>query len=262
VKKYIWLEPGEKALVNGYDGIFIGNEVCGEFLSPTGLDDFIDELNFYGAAGHNVGIIAPYLTPEREINFIALLKKLSRPTEIAANDVGAFRLIEKSGHIPVLGRLLTKQNTDPAIISFYQKQPDRIVYDVIEPVRLIHADPPKELTEHFKGSPVFSKEAANLFLGGREEITVMMDMPPHGIPDEIPERYRVMLNIDDILVSVLPCRSCENCPKKEIFLGKTRADVAIYRKRNLCYYKLSDAPVLNENSSRTINHMYKNHGNS
>jgi len=235
------LNPGEKAAVGGFDRVFIGSETCGCFLSSPG---FPDEIKEYVLSGHEVGIISPFLTPEREISFIALLKSLSgatgRAMEVVVNDVGAFRLVQNNGHTPIIGRLLMRQNTDPAIPSFFRRQPDRDVYDYTDYVRLMHANPPQALADHFAGSPVFSKEAAALFLAGREELTVMMDIPPLGLPAEVPERFRVMLNMDDVLVSVLPCRSCDGCPEEETQLGRMRAGVPIYRRKSLCYYK---APV-------------------
>ncbi|MCL2337249.1 MAG: hypothetical protein FWC60_07495 [Firmicutes bacterium] len=222
----------------------MGSEVCGNFLSSG---DFLNAFNAYIWAGHQVGIIAPYLTPKREISFITWLENLSNRTEIVVNDVGAFRLVQKSKHIPIPGRLLMRQNTDPVIPSFFQSQPDRDVYDGADYVRLKHSKPSQALTVHLQNSPVFSPEASALFLADREEITVMMDQLPQGLPAEIPRQYRVMLNTDNILVTVLPCRSCADCPQEEMLLGRVRTNIPIYRKRNACYYKLADVLKGNDN---------------
>ena len=239
MERCVWLSPGEDAPVDGYDRVFIGDEACGGFLPTSG---FLSQIDAYASSGYKVGIVTPYLTPEWEIDFIALLEKLTNSTEIVVNDVGAFRLVQKSKHIPIIGRLLMRQNTDPAIHSFFRDQPTRDVYDYNDYVRLIHADPPQALADHFASSPMFSTEATALFLSGREEMTVMMDRPPRGMPAEVPRHMRVMLNMDDVLVSILPCRSCADCPNEEVLLGKTRANIPIYRKRNTCYYKAADAP--------------------
>ena len=237
LKRCVWIEPGEKKTITGFDKIFIGSEVCGKFLSSA---DIIREIEAYRTSGYETGIISPYLTPNREIEFTAFLEKLTNVTEVIVNDVGAYKRVRDSKHIPILGRLLMRQNTDPAIRSFYQDQPDRVVYDYTDRVNLRHMNPPAELTKHFTGSPVFSEETADFFRDGDDELQVMMDLLPHGFPGKIPGKIRVLLNTDNILVSVFPCRSCDDCPQNEIILGKTRANIPIYRKKNLCYYKYAE----------------------
>lgn len=228
---------GETAKTDEYERVFVGDEACGRFLSSS---DFIDEINVHAETGQHIGIISPYLTPEMEKDFITMLGSLNSQTEIVVNDVGAFRLVRKSKHNPILGRLLTRQNTDPAIASFSRFQSDRIILEGAEKILLKHKAPPPELSERFTVSPVFSKEAAALFLSGYSRMTVMLDRLPHGMPHEIPENYSVMLNMENILISVMPCRSCYNCPQKEVLLGTVREKIKIYRKRNTIYYKYSE----------------------
>jgi len=241
MERCLWISPGETATtdrVEKHERVFIGDEACGRFLSSA---DLLDAVNAHTHDGRRMGIIFPYLDPEREIDFVTMLGRLNRQTEIVVNDVGAFRLVKKSNHIPILGRLLTRQCTDPAIASFFGfPSDDRIAQDGAEIMRLKHKPPPPELSERFAGSPVFSKEAAALFLSGYSHMTVMLDLLPHGMPREIPENYSVMLNTDNILVSVMPCRSCNSCPQKEVLLGTVRGKTKIYRKRNTIYYKRAD----------------------
>jgi len=235
--------PGEKIDAAAYDKIFIGSEVCGAFLSS---EVFFNELKNYKLSGKKIGIAVPYLTPSREENFFALLSKLESATEIVVNDAGAFELTRRSGHVPVLGRLLARQQTDPAIPSFFDGQPERGVYDYEDYARLKYTKPPETLACHFLASPVFSQEASEIFLSGRGEMTVVMDRLPIGMPERIPEKFNVLLNLENILVSVIPCRSCRDCPKNETVLGKTRAGATIYWRRGLCYYKFSECPGANE----------------
>ena len=242
----IWLDPEEELQTekyNIYDRVYIGDEGCSRFLSSP---DFLRRINELVSSGTKVGIIASYLTPEREANFIRLLETLPEPMEIIVNDVGALRLVSNSRHTPAIGRLLVRQNTDPAIYSFYKEQPERVVRSGQDRARLTYVAPSVALTRHLVGSTVFSSEAASIFLAefscANEKMTVMMDLLPQGMPDKIPDGFRVLLNTGNILVSVLPCHSCESCSNQEVSIGKTRANVPIYRKRNICYYKYSDLP--------------------
>jgi len=241
-----WLSPDSLSAdgwLRDIDTVFIGDEACGLFLSGEALPLWIDEII---GSGKGAGIVLPYLTPEREEDFIKLLGRLARPVKIAVNDFGAFRLVRQSAHTLVIGRLLAKQNTDPAIITFYEDQPGRIVYDGMERAKLTHAAPPESLTAHFTGVPAFSDETAALFLAGGGEISIILDRLPHGLPASVPGGFNVLLNTENILVSILPCRSCEGCPDKETYVGATRAGAPIYRRRNTCYCKYSECGIKRE----------------
>ena len=237
----IWLddetEPGSDALNGAFDGILIGDEACGRSLSSATLLSRLDTIR---RSGKKVGLITPYLTPDLERSFMQLLHELVHPTTIVVNDVGALRLVRNSIHIPVIGRLLMRQHSDPVIRSFYRSHPRRIVYHGTERAELEYERPSDSLNSLFTGSAVFSEKTAALLRAEDDVMTVMMDMLPHGIPKRIPLHYRAMLHTGSVLVSVLPCQSCEECPEHEVLLGSTRANVPIYRKRNTCYYKLAE----------------------
>lgn len=234
MERCCWIAPGNDILDEGFDRIYIGDETCGSFLASG---NFTRQVNAAISSGKRVGIILPYLTPERETQLVRLLNHLAQPVDIVVNDAGAFRIVRQSGHTPIIGRLLARQNTDPAILSFYQSHPGRIVYNGMERAVLEHMRPSQSLTAHLTGSPVFSDETAALFLSGCEKMTVMLDLLPHGMPEKIPKHYTVLLNMGSVLVSVLPCRSCAGCPDEEVVLGTTRANAPIYRRKNACYYK-------------------------
>jgi len=239
MERCLWISPGETVKTDGFDRVFLGDEACGLFLSSA---DITDEVNALTYTGQRAGIISPYLTPEREADFLSMLGRLDCQTEIVVNDAGAYRLVKKSGHTPVLGRLLTRQNADPAIATFSQFQTDRIVLVAAEAVLLKHKPPPRELSERFCGTPVFSVETAALFLSDYRKMTIMLDLLPHGMPGKTPENYYAMLNTENILISIMPCRSCNDCPQKETLLGTVRGVIKVYRKRNTIYYKYSETP--------------------
>jgi len=224
-----WVDPSEittKQLpANGK--IFVGDEGCGKFLSDEIFNDkfltLIDNNN-------DIGLIAPFLTTKTELAFAALLAKINTPIDVIVNDFGALRLVQKSRHHAIIGRVMTRQSTDPAIFGFTQDQPEIVVFVNGVSAVLKHKPPPESLMKHFRSSPVFSIP----HLG---ETQVMLDLPPHGLPETVPENFTVMVNTKNVLIAMLPCDDCVNCPQSETLIGKTRSDVPIYRKRNTCYYK-------------------------
>jgi hypothetical protein len=219
--------------------ILIGDECCGKMLTSS---VFLYRLSRLNESGIDFAVVTPYLVPETEEHFFSFIKKLPKHTKIVVNDIGAFQIVKKSSHIPIIGRLLMRQNTDPAVFSFFQSHADKII-DIGEGrAVLTHMPPSKAFTEHLQSSPVFSEEAAKIFTSDDEQTAVIMDELPFGSPEKIPERFNVILNTGNILVSVLPCNDCSSCPNEETFLGMTRSIFPIYRKKNICYYKSADMP--------------------
>jgi hypothetical protein len=260
VERCLWLEPfgaADNLFTEAWDRVYIGDEGCGRFLSSP---DFRARLRLLLASGVPVGIIAPVLTPDTEPLFKALLDELAEPLEVVVNDVGAYRMVGNSIHSRVLGRLLARQNTDPAIVQFLQPQAERQVLVEGEPALLRYAPPPDTLMRHFRTTPLFSDVAAagptargdapvrtaapaaataGATAGGdgHARTKVMLDFPPHGLPDTIPPQFSVLLSQDEVLVALLPCKDCATCPQTETKIGETRARVPLYRRRTTCYYK-------------------------
>jgi hypothetical protein len=235
--RYLWTDNCDDFSANKFDMILIGDESCGKILTSS---LFLNNVSYLMESGIDFAVITPYLTPEKEERFNKFLKNLPKPAKIVVNDVGAFQTVKKSSHIPIIGRLLMRQNTDPSILSFYQDHPDKIIKSGDNYAILKHIPPSKTMTEHLKSSPLFSEEAMKIFAPESEKTAVIMDLLPYGMPEKIPERLSVILNTDNILISVLPCNSCHCCPAAETFIGMTRNSIPIYRKKNVCYYKRSD----------------------
>ena len=204
---------------NDYENekLITGDEVCGSFLSSP---DFLNRIFELAKKNNETAIITPYLTPDTEIHFKEFLVKLPGPARIIINDFGALQFIKNSGHIPVIGRLLMRQNTDPVIMKL---------------------DIPQPLKAHFCDTPVFTNEASQLLMSGYDKMTVMMDFLPHGMPAKAPAGYDVLLNLRNVLVTVFPCNfNCCDCPGEEFLQGRTRAGVPVYQKRKLFYYKQNE----------------------
>jgi hypothetical protein len=217
--------------------LIFGNESCGEYLIDQARTSLVASLLDSGALS---GIILPYLTPEREAGFLRLLNEIKKPTMIIINDVGAYMIVKKSCHRIVLGRLLSGQNTDPAIFQFMSEQPDRCISIENEVAILKHVPPPIPLIRHFREVPLLKENSICFFLDDDLKATVMLDNVPQGLPEKVPSGCSVMLNLENILVSVIPCGDCADCPKREVKLGVNRSQIGIYRKRNSVYYKRSE----------------------
>jgi hypothetical protein len=221
-----------RSVTMAYD--YIGDEVCGKFMLSGEL---LDALTMAADKGDSPVFVAPFLTTETEEGFASLLDKLQCSVAVAVNDLGALSLVLESKHAPVIGRLLTRQNTDPAIFGFMTPQRDRAVYDRGMPALLKYAPPPEALMNHFRDISLFCGALFELFPALKPPVRVMLDKPPHGLPKSVPDEFMPVYRNDDVLVSVLPCSDCESCPREEVFLGKTRAGVDLFRKRGVCYYK-------------------------
>jgi len=236
-EKYVWTDDIAKITNTKIKNAFLGSEGCGIFMESGSLSD---DVKYLRKNGVSVGLIIPFLTPEREKNFKRLLAGLEKKTEVAVNDMGAFCLVEKSGHTPIIGRLLTKQQTDPAICRFYIRQPERKVLSDSAKAFLRHIPPSERLERYFRDIPVFSNAASEVFLQNRNCIAVILDMPAHGLPETVPKGFEIILHKSSVITAVLPCVKCSDCPMEETYIGTTRSGVPIYRKRNICYYKPPD----------------------
>ncbi|MCL2813437.1 MAG: hypothetical protein FWD23_02435 [Oscillospiraceae bacterium] len=236
-KKYVWIDKVAKAADTDIKNVFFGSEGCGIFMESGSL---YEDIEYLRKRNISVGFVIPFLMPEREKNFKKLLMKLKDKTEIVVNDMGAFRLVEESGHTPIIGRLLTKQQTDPAIRKFYRNQPERKVLVSGGKALLRYASPPETLEKNFRGIPIFSNAASDVFLKNRNCISVILDVPMHGLPEKVPDAFEIILHKSNVMVAVLPCLNCADCPDKDIYIGILRSGVSIYRRGNICCYKLSD----------------------
>ncbi len=234
IKEYVWADDFVKPPDTDRNHIFIGDEGCGRFMESGTLSDYMKNMHKKGIP---VGIITPFLMPEREKRLISFLEQLEKQTEVVVNDIGSFCLVKGSGHTPIIGRLLTKQKTDPSIHQFYHQQPERKILVNGEKGFLRYAPPSETLSKYFRDIPIFSEMALEVLLKDRDRIMVMLDMPPHGMPETVPGGVEVMLSGKNVLVSMLPCVNCAACPQEETYIGTNRSGIPIYRKRNTCYYK-------------------------
>ena len=217
--------------------VYLGEEGCGLFLSSPG---FLRRVLALMAEGRAVTVVTPALTPQRERDLAALLQKLPAPTEVVAGDIGAFALIAQAGHIPIAGRLMSRQSTDPAIAGFTQTQQARVVQTADGPRRLEHRPPPDELMEHFCTPPILSAGSLQVLqslAGGPPRVE--LDAPPHGLPQNFPQDISVSLHADECLLAVAACHGCEDCPQEPVPAGAARTGMPLHRHKNLLLYPVS-----------------------
>lgn len=214
--------------------VYLGEEGCGLFLSSQ---SFLRRVLALMEEGRAVTVVTPILTPEGERDLAVLLRALPVPTEVVAGDIGAFALIAKAGHIPIAGRLMSRQSTDPAIAGFARPQPPRTVLTADGPRRLEHRPPPNDLMEHFRTPPILSAGALQVLqalAGGPPRVE--LDAPPHGLPYSMPENVTVSLHADECLLAVAACHGCADCPQEPAPAGATRTGTPLHRHKNLLLY--------------------------
>jgi len=101
---------------NNYDRLYFGTEFC-HLLIPN--------ISEYKKLTHkNITLVFPPIY-EKSLKKVDKILQLFKKTEVVFNDWGTYNLIKKHNHIPVLGRLLTNQQTDPRIILLKNKIPKK-----------------------------------------------------------------------------------------------------------------------------------------
>lgn len=222
--------------------VYLGDEGCPRFLAG---ETFAAAANRLLGKGRAVTLVTPILTPRWVAPFERLLRAVTVPVEIVCNDAGALTLTGQTKHTAVVGRLLSRQCTDPAVAGFRKSVPDRAVAAWDGPALLRHQPPPDSLWERWQTPPVFSPgtlAAYRAAVGG--PLRVEVDLPPQGLPDTGPD-CAVTVHVSETLVAVRACGDCETCPAEAVSMGKTRAGVEILRRRNTIFYRgqIPDIPV-------------------
>lgn len=223
--------------------LYIGHEGCQRMLQG----EIPRQAAHLSSLGRRFSVVVPFLTPTIEAAFPAFLGQLSPDAEVIVNDAGAFLLAAEAGFAPVLGRLLSRQHTDPAIATFQTPAPSRAVQTAEGPVLLTHSPPPMSLWTQWQTPPIFAEgmlAAFHRFVPGMP-LRVEVDCPPHGLPEEGPG-LPVTLHCGEAILSVLPCRpaDCEDCFPAPRQAGHTRTGTPLVRWRNLYGYRTELPPIL------------------
>lgn len=223
--------------------LYIGHEGCGRIWTDT----LPRQVTHLWSLERRFSVVVPFLTPDIEAVFPAFLGQLPPDTEVVVNDVGAFLLTVEAGFVPVLGRLLSRQHTDPAIASFQTPLASRMVQTSEGAALLTHTPPPESLWTQWQTPPIFSKDALATFqrFAPGASFRMEIDCPPHGLPAKGPATP-VTLHCGEAIVSVLPCREtdCDGCSPALRQAGQTRTGTPLVRRRNLYGYPTESPPSL------------------
>lgn len=223
--------------------LYIGHEGCGRILS----EELIQRAAYLSSLGRRCSVVIPFLTPDIEAAFPVFLRQLPPEAEVIVNDAGAFLLAAEAGVVPVVGRLLSRQHTDPAIATFQTPTVSRVVHSQAGPALLTHTPPPTSLWTQWQTPPIFSEGVLDAFRRFAPGISlrVEIDCPPHGLPESGPS-VPVTLHCGEAILSILPCRAadCEGCSPALQQAGHTRTGMPLVRRRNLFGYRTEQPPVL------------------
>lgn len=223
--------------------LYIGHEGCRRMLPDVLLQQAMHLLSL----GRRFSLVIPFLTPAIEADFPTFLRQLPPETEVVANDAGAFLLAVEAGFTPALGRLLSRQHTDPAIATFQTSTASRVVQTQNGPALLAHTPPPESLWTQWQTPPVFSAgtlEVFRRFVPG-VPLRVEIDCPPHGLPEKGP-MTPVTLHCGEAILSATPCHAadCVACSPALRQAGYTRTGTQVLRRRNLYGYRTEQPEAL------------------
>lgn len=223
--------------------LYIGHEGCGRLLQ----EELSRQAAYLSSLERRFSVVVPFLTPDIEATFPAFLRQLPLEAEVVVNDVGAFLLAAEAGFVPVLGRLLSRQHTDPAIASFQIPLASRVVQTPEGAALLTHTPPPESLWTQWQTPSIFSEGTLDAFrrLVPGMPLRMEIDHPPHGLPEKGPSTP-VTLHCGEAILSVLPCHQsdCENCSPCLRQAGQTRTGMPLVRRRNLYGYRTEQPSIL------------------
>lgn len=231
-------------LCDKFDRIYFGDEFC-ENKMPT-----LNNLKFLqkNISDKKITVIFPYVTQSNFKKILPLLKFISKNSlkfdEIVFNDWGIFYFIRQ--HYPklklVLGRLLTKQKTDPfandiilnrqEIVSSKQK--------VFVPKK-ISAETFEYFSQSLINSLIFQK-----FMIKNNILRVELDNLNWDMNIKLPKNIKVSIYFPYIKISttrycgqlnMLKNNCSKQCEKSEVILKKYRTKFSYVIKGNAVFYK-------------------------
>ncbi len=152
--------PNQVKRAAGFDRIYFGSEFCQNRIPPIGVFGRIAAETALQKKG--LTLLTPYVTDsgmERIEKLLCYLDKARPGAEVVFNDWGVFYLIKTrfKNVVPVLGRLLTKQNKDPRAIKILTNRQERkIVFDAgtKNSFITIPRKVPPSLLKHFKSGMI------------------------------------------------------------------------------------------------------------
>jgi hypothetical protein len=263
VENALWVDwrrvrPGE---LPAAARIYFGHETCQYLLPPPRIA--LELARAAHGCGARVTLACPFVTEAELASAMRLIEKLGAvlgELEVSASDWGLLSRLKGTGAVPVLGRLLTAQVTDPRLARLLAAA----TADVAER-EVMHADgthcvlrrraPTAALARHYRGVWCDRPAAARLLavLGiGRCELSI----PAHGLELESTSTVRYSLHTPEVLVATM--RRCpgegENldgvrpclpdwCRGTEVRWQCDGADIELIRRDNALYHRVPVPPA-------------------
>lgn len=107
----------KRPITTSADRIYFGHETC-QYLLPS-PQKARDLVNYYQGQGKEITLVTPFLTEKGLSNTSRLIDGLITRhdrLEIVCSDIGLLHYLSRNRiGVPVIGRLLTKQRTDPRL---------------------------------------------------------------------------------------------------------------------------------------------------
>ncbi len=137
-----------KYLTPGFARIYFGTEFC-QNLIPS-VEDLEKAINFSRMEGLRFTFVTPFVTEKglcRLDHAFHFLKRRLEDCEVVVNDWGVLEVLSKKYKTfkPVLGRLLTRQNRDPAVARIFRKQVPYVIKDADGKLGILLHIPPGKL---------------------------------------------------------------------------------------------------------------------
>ena len=246
----------------GGQHIYLGDAICEKRL-PT-VAEAMDIVSRLCRQDVKITLVTPLVTDKGLIHTVAMvdaLMKVFRPLEVVCNDWGIFDLVASmSGCIPIVGRLLAHQETDPRWYGIsapkFQTQFEREVQHFDGTVaRLCYQPPPPQLLQHIRCCSLDQPEVFQ-YLSRRGVNRMELNNPLQGITVSPPSGWHLSLHVPDVLITLarnclnIPVTSsetepwaCDNgCPVAPIVWKHESFLVELYQLTNGVYYFNSDIP--------------------
>ncbi|MEN6390803.1 MAG: hypothetical protein ABFD04_10335 [Syntrophomonas sp.] len=195
--------------------IYLGEECCEKRLPPP--KKVMYWANRLHDQGNTLTFITPFVSDAGLIqvnNILDALSSIYDSYEVVCNDWGVFSLvIGRPSCIPLIGRLLSRQDTDPRLAQIldrpFQESLERDVWHVDgTPVRLKYKPPSEEYKTHLRTPSIINNRVLS-YLSKTGSHRLELNNPLQGLKLELIDGWKATIYIPDVIVSIK--RHCSTC---------------------------------------------------
>ena len=215
-----WLDWEEAAAERIPQGrIYLGCESCENMLPGSILMSTC--INHLHADKREITLVTPLVTAQglgKITGLLDALVKVGRSLEVVCNDWGVFECILRYEFCtPVIGRLLSRQSTDPRYLSITDSRVQsnfekNVLHSDGTEARLTYRPPTQALLRHLRRPAIMNRELLQFLstLGvNRFEISNLLQ----GVELIVPDDWHVSLHVPKVIVALKRCRvgSLDSC---------------------------------------------------